>query len=128
MKFNEGQTNKKQEKTKMAKNTAPATETLSTLNTRKGPTKNKTPKAAKAKTVRVSNSRKEIQTALRSLTKIEKTSVKSRETLSAERAALTGDVGSQMDQVLAQLNTAITVTQSEIELKANALARTFIAK
>jgi hypothetical protein len=128
MKSNEVKTNK--EKKIMAKNTATEPVTLSNLNTATKPKSNKpkAPKVTKAKAVRVSNGRKEIQAALRSLSKIEKTFTKSRETLSAERAALNGDVGTQMDQVLAQLNTAITVTQSEIELKANALARTFLPK
>ena len=89
----------------------------------------KTEKTVKAaKTVRVSNGRKEIQASLRALTKIGKAFTKATATLESEGSTLTGEVKTQMAQVLAQLNIASTVTQSEIETKANALARTFIGK
>jgi hypothetical protein len=70
--------------------------------------------------------RKALVANLRKTEKIVVAFEKSVATLGAEIAEFSGEFRTQLDSVLAQLNIAVTVTKSQVEADATALARTFI--
>lgn len=80
----------------------------------------------KSKVVRKANERKSITANLRKVEKIRTALEKAVKTITTEGESMTGETGNQIAEVLGKMNLAITITTSEIESQANALARTFL--
>ena len=76
--------------------------------------------------VRKAAVRKAITKEIAALRKMELAFGKAIDTINANSQALSTDNYNQILQVFSQLNIAITVTDSAVQDKANALARTFV--
>lgn len=79
-----------------------------------------------SKVARKSNERKAITANLRKFERIRSALEKASKTISTEGESLQGDTGAQIAEVLGKMTLAITITTSEIESQATALARTFM--
>lgn len=80
----------------------------------------------KSKAVRKANERKAITANLRKVEKVRAALEKASKVIQAEGETLTGETGNQIAEILAKIGIGITITTSEIETQANALARTFM--
>lgn len=76
--------------------------------------------------VRKSNERKALTAEIRALRKIEAAIAKAKDAIAINGEIIKGDTGNQLTQVWAQLNVAITVTDSAVQDKAHKLAQTFV--
>jgi hypothetical protein len=76
--------------------------------------------------VRKANARKAITAEIRALRKIEAAIAKAKDAIALNSEVITGDTYEQIVQVFAQLNVAITVTDSAVQDKAHKLAQTFV--
>lgn len=83
-------------------------------------------KVKNAANVRKSEIRKTITRELRQLETIRKSLERTVVVVTENGANLKGDANSQLADLLRQLNVAVTVVESNVTEKANALARTFI--
>lgn len=79
-----------------------------------------------SKVVRKANERKAITANLRKVERIRAALEKASKVIQAESESLTGETGAQIAEILAKVGIGITITTSEIESQANALARTFM--
>lgn len=77
-------------------------------------------------TVRKSNARKSLTAEIRALRKIEAAIGKAKDAIALNSDVITGETHNQIAQVWAQLNVAITVTDSAVQDKAHKLAQTFV--
>lgn len=80
----------------------------------------------KSKVVRKANERKAITANLRKVERIRTALEKASKVIQTEGESLTGETGKQIAEILAKVGIGITITTSEIETQANALARTFL--
>lgn len=76
--------------------------------------------------IRKAQVRKQITAEIRALRKIEAAIAKAKDAIALNGQTITGETGSQIAQVFAQLNVAITVTDAAVQDKAHKLALTFI--
>lgn len=76
--------------------------------------------------VRKSNERKALTAEIRALRKIEAAIAKAKDAIALNSDVVKGDTYDQLTQVWAQLNVAITVTDSAVQDKAHKLAQTFV--
>ena len=76
--------------------------------------------------VRKANARKAITAEIRALRKIEAAIAKAKDAIALNSEVITGDTYEQIVQVFAQLNVAITVTDSAVQDKAHNLSQTFV--
>lgn len=79
-----------------------------------------------SKVTRKANERKAITANLRKFERIRSALEKASKTISTEGESLPGETGTQIAEVLGKMTLAITITTSEIESQASALARTFM--
>lgn len=78
--------------------------------------------------VRKANARKALTAEIRALRKIEAAIAKAKDAIALNSDVVTGDTHAQIAQVWAQLNVAITVTDSAVQDKAHKLTQLIVGK